>query len=152
MNDKDFLLKAIEQSKESVQQGGFPAGTVIVKDGKVIATGISVGNILHDPTSHGEVNAIRNASKALESSSLDGVTIYSSLEPCMMCLGASMWARVSRIVFACGKPSVSSEYYGGDYTSLEINKVFAQPIEIVHFKELENSALEIVHEWESSLS
>ena len=128
MNDKELLIQAIEQSRESVRQGGFPAGTVIVKDGKVIAKGISIGNILHDPTSHGEVNSIREACKNINSSSLEGATIYSSLEPCMMCLAASMWAMVTKIVYACGKSKVSTLYYGGNYKSIDLNNFLLKQI------------------------
>ena len=147
MNDKELLIQAIEQSRESVRQGGFPAGTVIVKDGKVIAKGISIGNILHDPTSHGEVNSIREACKNINSSSLEGATIYSSLEPCMMCLAASMWAMVTKIVYACGKSKVSTLYYGGNYKSIDLNNFLLKQIEIVQLSELENVSLEIISEW-----
>ena len=151
MNDKELLIQAIEQSRESVRQGGFPAGTVIVKDGKVIAKGISIGNILHDPTSHGEVNSIREACKNINSSSLEGATIYSSLEPCMMCLAASMWAMVTKIVYACGKSKVSTLYYGGNYKSIDLNNFLLKQIEIVQLSELENVSLEIISEWEKNL-
>ena len=151
MNDKELLIQAIEQSRESVRQGGFPAGTVIVKDGKVIAKGISIENILHDPTSHGEVNSIREACKNINSSSLEGATIYSSLEPCMMCLAASMWAMVTKIVYACGKSKVSTLYYGGNYKSIDLNNFLLKQIEIVQLSELENVSLEIISEWEKNL-
>lgn len=151
MKDKDFLSQAILQAKESVKQGGFPAGTIIVKDEKIIARGISIGNILHDPTSHGEVSAIREAYKNTKDSSIDGATIYSSLEPCLMCLGASMWANVSKIVYACSKSKVSSLYYGGNYQSADLNNTFLKKIEIVHFAELESESLKIVSEWEKTL-
>jgi len=151
MSDQEFILQAIEQAKESVKQGGFPAGTIIVKNGEVIARGISIGNILHDPTSHGEVSAIREASK-INVSDLSGATIYSSMEPCMMCLAASMWAGVSRIVFACGKEKVSPEYYGGKYKTEDLNEAFLKKIEVMHLSELENDSFQVVSDWEKSLS
>lgn len=144
--DKEFLLEAIEQAKESIKQGGFPAGTVIVKDGKIISKGISIGNILHDPTSHGEVSSIREACK--NNINLDGATIYSSLEPCMMCLATSMWSGVSKIIYACDKSKVSAEYYGGNYKTSDLNNTFLKKIEIVYIPEFENTVLEIVSGWE----
>jgi len=72
MDDKTFLLKTIELAKESVRQGGFSAGAVVVKDGKAISEGISIGEKLHDPTSHAETAAIREACKILGTSHLDG--------------------------------------------------------------------------------
>jgi guanine deaminase len=149
--DKKFLLEAIGQAKESIKQGGFPAGTIIVRGGKIISRGISIGNILHDPTSHGEVNAIREACKNIKSGDLKGATIYSSLEPCLMCLSASMWANVSKIVYACGKSKVSAEYYGGNYQSSDINNTFLKKIEIVQMKDLEDTSFEIISEWEKNL-
>ena len=151
MNDKDFLNEAINQSKESVRQGGFPAGTIIVRDGKIIGRGVSIGNILHDPTSHGEISTIRETCKNIKSRSLKGATIYSSMEPCLMCLGASMWAEVSNIVFACSKIRVSPEYYGGNYNTSELNNSFLRKIKISHVVEFENIALEVVTEWEKHL-
>jgi len=144
--DKKFLLEAIDQAKESIKQGGFPAGTIVVKDGKIISRGISIGNILHDPTSHGEINAIREACKNTNSNSLEGATIYSSLEPCMMCLSASMWANVSKMFYACGKSRVSADYYGGNYKTSDISEVFSKKIKIVQIPELENASLEIISE------
>lgn len=147
MDDKQFLEKAIMKAKESITQGGFPAGAIIVKDGKVIGEGISIGNILHDPTSHGETQCIRNACKNIQSSDLSGATLYASMESCAMCLNSCMWAGISKIVFALPKDNLSNLYYGGDYTTEDINKLFLKPIEIVQIKELEESPMEVVAEW-----
>ena len=108
--DKEFLQTAIENARESVRKGGFPAGAVVVKDGKVIGTGISIGNTLFDPTSHGEIAAIRNACLNLKSSDLSNAVIYTSMEPCTMCFSATMWAGINKIVYACSKEKVSEEY------------------------------------------
>ncbi len=152
MNDKNYLIQAIDQARESFKQGGFPAGALIVKDGKVVSRGISIGNILHDPTSHGEVNAIREACKNMQDCSLEGATMFSSLEPCLMCLGASMWASIGRIVYACSKMRVSAEYYGGNYQTINLNNAFLKKIEIIHLVELEDISLELISEWEKKIS
>lgn len=149
--DKDFLQKAIEQAKKSVAQGGFPAGAVIVKNGEIIGEGISVGNKLNDPTSHGEMAAIRAACKNLSTADLSGSILYASMQPCLMCLGASMWSAIPKIVFACPKEKVSAEYYGGHYQPSAINAELTRPIELVHFATLEDVSMAIVCEWEKSL-
>jgi len=151
MKDKQFLQRAIEKAKESVAYGGFPAGAVIVKDGVIVGEGISIGNKLNDPTSHGEMASIREACKNLQTSDLSGSILYASMQPCLMCFGASMWSSISKIVFACPKEKVSTEYYGGHYISSAINSELISPIELVHFVELENESLTVVHEWEKSL-
>lgn len=151
MNDKQFLQLALEQAKKSVSEGGFPAGTVIVKNGEVIGEGISVGNKLNDPTSHGEIAAIRAACKNLSTTDLSGSVLYASMQPCLMCLGASMWSAIPKIVFACPKNKVSTEYYGGHYEPSAVNAELTRPIELVHLAELEDESLVVVHEWEKSL-
>lgn len=149
--EKKFLLKAIEKAKESVAQGGFPAGAIVVKRGEIIGEGISIGNKLNDPTSHGEMSAIRGACKNLQTSDLSNAVLYASMQPCVMCFAASMWSSISKIVFACSKEKVSNDYYGGSYQISHINKEFANPIELVHLSELEEESLLVVREWENSL-
>ncbi|MCX6744121.1 MAG: nucleoside deaminase [Candidatus Parcubacteria bacterium] len=151
MDDKQFLLKAIIKAEESVAQGGFPAGAIVVKNGKIVGEGISIGNKLNDPTSHGEMAAIQEACKNLKTSDLSDSVLYASMQPCLMCLGASMWSAIPKIVFACPKEKVSADYYGGDYQSSAINSELTHPIELVHLAELEDKSLAIVREWEKSL-
>jgi tRNA(Arg) A34 adenosine deaminase TadA len=92
--NKKFMQKAIELSIDNVKQNkGGPFGAVVVKDGKIIATGANCVTSDNDPTAHAEVTAIRNACKALGSFQLDDCEIYTSCEPCPMCLGAIYWAR-----------------------------------------------------------
>ncbi|MBI2577849.1 MAG: nucleoside deaminase [Candidatus Wildermuthbacteria bacterium] len=151
MEDKEFLKLAITKAKESVREGGFPAGAIVVKDGEVIGEGISIGNKLNDPTSHGEIAAIRDACKNTKTSDLSGSVLYASMESCVMCLGAAMWSSVSKIVFACAKAKVSPNYYGGHYSLTQINKDFIRPIEVIHLPELEEESLVIVRDWEKTL-
>ncbi len=125
---EQFLKRAIQKSAESVNQGGFPAGAVIVKDNQIIGEGISIGNILHDPTSHGEIASIRDACKNLKTSDLSGATLYASMQPCIMCFSAAMWGGISQIVYACNKESVSPEYYGGHYNTKDKSPQLLRPI------------------------
>lgn len=100
MSENKFMRMAIELSKESVAKGGGPFGAVIVRDGQVIATGFNSVTILNDPTAHAEVSAIRAACQAVGGFNLKGCEIYSSCEPCPMCLSAIYWAGIDRIYYA----------------------------------------------------
>lgn len=95
-----FMKKAIRLSIANVEKGnGGPFGAVIVKDGKVIARGVNNVTSTNDPTAHAEVVAIRKACKTLKTYQLTGCEIYTSCEPCPMCLAAIYWARPDKIFF-----------------------------------------------------
>ncbi|MBI9055307.1 MAG: nucleoside deaminase [Bacteroidales bacterium] len=94
------MNEAIKLSINNIDNDGGPFGAVIVKDGKVIARGVNRVTSNIDPTAHAEVNAIREASKVLGTFDLSGCEIYSSCEPCPMCLGAIYWARLDKLFFA----------------------------------------------------
>ncbi len=97
-----FMRRAIELSVENAKSGrGGPFGCVIVRDGKIIAEGANRVTSANDPTAHAEVVAIREACKVLGSFQLDGCEIYTSCEPCPMCMGAIYWARPARVFYAC---------------------------------------------------
>ena len=99
-----LLLKlAIELAKENVKNGGGPFGAVIVKDGQIIAKGTNRVTSNNDPTAHAEIVAIRQACEKLNDFQLTDCIIYSSCEPCPMCLGAIYWARPKKLVFAANK-------------------------------------------------
>lgn len=102
MTPKELMQLAVRLSEENVKQGGGPFGAVIARDGKVIATGTNRVTSDCDPTAHAEVSAIRAAAKALGTFDLSGCEIYTSCEPCPMCLGAIYWAHLDRM------------YYGND--------------------------------------
>lgn len=97
--DVRFMEMAARLAEENVDRGGGPFGAVIVRDGKVIATGANSVTLTNDPTAHAEVNAIREACRKEQTFSLKGCTVYNSCEPCPMCLSALYWAGVSRIFF-----------------------------------------------------
>src|SRR4051812_12274638 len=89
----EFMRRAIALATENVTSGGGPFGCVIVRGGEIIATGVNQVTATNDPTAHAEVTAIRAACKALGSFQLHGCTIYTSCEPCPMCLAALYWSR-----------------------------------------------------------
>lgn len=110
MNNR-FLQECLEQAKKSALKGGFPAGAIIAKDKEVVSRGQSLGALLNDPTSHGEIAAIREACSILKTSSLTGCTLYSSMEPCQMCKSAAYWAGIKKIVYIVNKNSVNIDCY-----------------------------------------
>jgi guanine deaminase len=97
-----FMQKAITLATENVKSGrGGPFGAVIVRDGEVVATGANLVTATNDPTAHGEIVAIRNACSLLGTFQLNGCHIYTSCEPCPMCLAAIYWARCGAIFYGC---------------------------------------------------
>jgi len=96
----EFMKRAIELSVESVNNGGGPFGCVIVKDDKIIAEGSNKVTSNNDPTAHGEIVAVREACKKINNFSLNGCELYSTCEPCPMCLSAIYWARIEKIYYA----------------------------------------------------
>tara|TARA_Y100000590_G_C15342652_1_gene872030 strand:+ start:230 stop:694 length:465 start_codon:yes stop_codon:yes gene_type:complete len=96
----EFMKRAIELSVESVNKGGGPFGSVVVKDNKIIAEGSNKVTLSNDPTAHGEIVAIREACKRLNNFNLSGCVLYSTCEPCPMCLSAIYWARINEIFYA----------------------------------------------------
>jgi guanine deaminase len=103
MDDTDFLRHAVALARRHMEAGdGGPFGAVIVRDGRVIAEGWNQVTSANDPTAHAEMVAIRRAAAAVSSFSLAGATIYSSCEPCPMCLAAIYWARLDRVAAAIG--------------------------------------------------
>ncbi|MBX2973622.1 MAG: nucleoside deaminase [Flavobacteriales bacterium] len=100
--DIDYIRAAIALAKDGMERGdGGPFGCVIVKNGVIVGRGNNRVTSTNDPTAHAEVVAIREACRQLGSFQLDGCVLYTSCEPCPMCLGAIYWARPDRIVFAC---------------------------------------------------
>jgi guanine deaminase len=95
-----FMVRAIQLSIESVDSGGGPFGAVVVKNGEIIAEGFNQVTTTNDPTAHAEMVAIRKACAKLRSFELKDCELYTSCEPCPMCLGAIYWARMGRIYFA----------------------------------------------------
>ncbi len=119
------MKEAIRQAVENVRSGrGGPFGAIVVKDGRVIATGTNLVTALNDPTAHAEVNAIREACNALGTFQLRGCEIYTSCEPCPMCLGAIYWARPDRVYFAASAADAAGAGFDDSfiYDELKISK------------------------------
>jgi guanine deaminase len=121
-SDDLFLARAIELATENVANEGGPFGALIVRDGKVLAEGQNRVTATLDPTAHAEVVAIRAACQAAKDFSLAGATLYTSCEPCPLCLSAALWARIDRIVFAADRNDAAT----GGFDDLEFYELFAR--------------------------
>lgn len=120
--NKTYLMQAIELAKNNVKSGnGGPFGAVIVKDNKIIAQGVNTVTSTNDPTAHAEVNAIRNACKILNTFNLQGCQIYTSCEPCPMCLSAIYWARIEKIYYAADAMDAANSGFGDSFIYKEIS-------------------------------
>lgn len=100
MTNDELMREAIRLSEENVANGGGPFGAVIARGGEIIATGVNRVTASNDPTAHAEVSAIRRAAQQLGTFNLAGCEIFTSCEPCPMCLGAIYWARLDRVYYA----------------------------------------------------
>ena len=116
------MARAIQLSEDNIKRGGGPFGAVIVKDGDIIAEGFNQVTTQIDPTAHAEVTAIRNAAKALNNYDLSGCTIYTSCEPCPMCLGAIYWAKIDRMYYGNTKKDADDIGFKDDFIYKEIEK------------------------------
>lgn len=122
MAEEKFMNEAIRLSLETMRSGkGGPFGCVIVKDGKIIAEGFNQVTSNNDPTAHAEVVAIREACKKLNTFQLTGCEIYTSCEPCPMCLGAIYWARPDKLFYANTKSDAAKIGFDDDFIYQEIN-------------------------------
>ena len=120
MNDRELMMRAIKLSEESVRNGGGPFGAVIAKEGELIAEASNCVTIDCDPTAHAEVSAIRKATKKLGTFDLKGCVIYTSCEPCPMCLGAIYWARLDKIFYANDRKDAAAIGFDDDFIYKEI--------------------------------
>ncbi|AIB12406.1 cytidine deaminase [Azospirillum argentinense] len=119
--DTECLRRAIALSRTHMQgNAGGPFGAVIARDGRIIGEGWNCVTSTNDPTAHAEVVAIRNACRDLGSFSLAGATVYTSCEPCPMCLSAIYWARIGRIVYANGRDDAASIGFDDAFLYTEI--------------------------------
>lgn len=148
---KNFMQEAIRLSVTNVEEGkGGPFGAVVVKDGKIIAFGTNQVTANNDPTAHAEVVAIRNACTALNTFQLDGCEIYTSCEPCPMCLGAIYWARPDKLYYANSKEDAANIKFDDQFIYEEI----AKPVEerkLFTKQILRDEALVAFQKWSESI-
>lgn len=144
--DARFMEMAIQLSEENIDNGGGPFGAVIVKNGEVIATGTNRVVPNSDPTAHAEVMAIRSACERLGTFQLDGCTVYSSCEPCPMCLSALYWAGVDRICYGNTKDDAKAINFDDSFIYDQLELAYEdRSIKCEHF--MRNNALRAFRKW-----
>lgn len=140
------MRKAIELSRENVANGGGPFGAVIAKNGEIVATGVNRVTASCDPTAHAEVSAIRAAASKLVTFNLSGYEIYTSCEPCPMCLGAIYWARLDKMYYGNNKTDAKNIGFDDSfiYDELELKPENRKlPSEVL----LHDEAIKAFEEW-----
>lgn len=144
--DAKFMQMAIDLSVDNVDNGGGPFGAVIVKDGKVLSTGVNRVVPDNDPTAHAEVSAIRQACGSLKTYKLEGCTIYSSCEPCPMCLSAIYWAGIKRLCYGNTKADAKAIDFDDSFIYDQLDLDYDQrSIKCEHF--MRNAAQKAFRKW-----
>ena len=144
------MKRAIELSVENVDKGGGPFGSVIVKNNKIIAEGANKVTSTNDPTAHGEIVAIREACKKLNNFNLNGSELYSSCEPCPMCLSAIYWARISKIYFANSRADAQKIDFDDSLIYSELQKnINGRKIPMIQM--MRNEALRAFELWDKKI-
>lgn len=145
--DEKFMRRAIELAQVGIDKGeGGPFGCVIVKNGEIVGEGNNKVTSTNDPTAHAEVVAIRNACQNLQTFQLEDCVIYTSCEPCPMCLGAIYWARPKQIFYACNKSDAANVDFDDQFIYEEIER----PTEERHIKTvnfLREEGLKVFENW-----
>ncbi len=148
---EEFMRRAIELSRRNMKSGaGGPFGAVVVKDGKIVGEGWNKVTSINDPTAHAEVEAIRDACKNLGTFELKDCLLYTSCEPCPMCLAATYWARIGSIFYGNTRADAAAVQFDDDFLYQEIGKPLdrrAVPINQL----LHNEALTVFAEWTAKL-
>lgn len=150
LEDQKFMQMAIELSIENIDRGGGPFGAIIVRDGELIAEGANRVVPNNDPTAHAEVVAIRNACQKLQTFNLEGCTVYTSCEPCPMCLSALYWAGIERICYANTKRDAAAIEFDDSFIYDQLRLDYDhRSIHCEHF--MRNEALEAFVKWQNKV-
>jgi len=147
---EDYLKIAIQLARENVEKGGGPFGAIIVRKGEIIAQSGNTVTLSNDPTAHAEVNAIRQACQKLQTYKLDDCVIYSSCEPCPMCLSAIYWAHLSQVFFAATRDDAARAGFDDSLIYTEIPKPVAD--RLVPFRHISLSEAQLpFRNWQENL-
>lgn len=145
--DTEMIRRAVELAGESIKNGGGPFGAVITMEDRIISEGSNRVVIMFDPTAHAEIIAIRKASEILGTHDLSGCTLYSSCEPCPMCLGAVYWAGIRRVVYSSGRKDAARAGFDDDFIYREISLSPADRSVVFHQID-DPEAGEVFRRWE----
>ena len=146
MSHDKFMREAIRLSRENVKNGGGPFGAVIVKDGEILASGCNQVTTNNDPTAHAEVVAIRNACEKLGTFQLDDCIVYTSCEPCPMCLGAIYWARPKQVFYGNTKKDAADIGFDDDFIYQEL-ELDPDKRNVPFVEHLRDEAIEAFKDW-----
>ena len=144
---KNFITRAIELSLVSVRSNGGPFGCVIVKNNEIIAEGSNKVTIINDPTAHAEIVTIRKACKALNNFNLEGTEMYTSCEPCPMCLSAIYWSHIDKIYYSNTRLDAAKIGFDDNYIYNELSKQLSErkiPMQQLY----KEDAIKVFKEWE----
>ena len=147
MSDTEFMRRAIALSLAMLEQGSGPFGAVVVKNSEIISEGANHVTATNDPTAHAEIIAIREASRALHCFDLRGCELFTSCEPCPMCLGAIYWARLDRVYFGGGAADASQAGFADSFIYAEIAKPPSSRFVPMH-QLMRDQALDAFRAWE----
>jgi len=142
-----FMMRAIELSIKSVHSGTGPFGSVIIKDNKIISEGFNTVTLANDPTSHAEIAAIRIACKILNNFSLEGCDLYTTCEPCPMCLSAIYWARIDKVYYANTRDDAKKIDFSDALIYEELNKSIKER-KIPMYQLMRDEALKAFELWD----
>ncbi len=146
----EFMNEAIKLANSNVSSlNGGPFGAVIVKDGRIIGKGANMVTSMQDPTAHAEIVAIRDACKTLQTHQLEDCEIYTSCEPCPMCLGAIYWARPKKIYFACTKEDAANAGFDDSHIYDELS-LSDKERKIPSEQLMRDKAMRVFKEWETN--
>lgn len=147
MTDQDYMQKAIEIGQKGMRIGaGGPFGAIVVRNGEILSEAHNGVFTYNDPTAHAEVQAIRAACQKIDHYQLEGATLYTTCEPCPMCLGAIYWARPDRVVYACTKDDAAEAGFDDAFIYRELLLPLEQrTILLTHLDK--NQALTLFEEW-----
>lgn len=150
-NKRQYMQKAIKKAEENFIFGnGGPFGAVVVREGEIIAIAGNCVTSTNDPTAHAEVVAIREACKALETFDLSGCEIYASCEPCPMCLGAIMWARIDKLYFAANRADASRAGFDDEFFYAEL-ALPSDKRKLKPTKLLQDEAIKVFDKWNETI-
>lgn len=144
------MSEAIRLAIENVKSGnGGPFGAIIVKEEEIIGRGVNTVTSANDPTAHAEVNAIRDACKMIGNFQLNGCDIYTSCEPCPMCLGAIYWARPDKVFYAADKTDAAEAGFDDSFIYKEIGKEYSSR-RIPFISIMRKDSLQIFTDWKNN--
>jgi len=150
-DDNYFISVSIELAREGMNSNlGGPFGAIVVKDQKIVGRGQNRVTSSNDPTAHAEVNALRDACQQLSTFELSGCTLYTSCEPCPMCLGAIYWGRVDRIVFAATRHDAASANFDDEWLYEEV--ALSWPERKLNYQQISQpDAAQLFDEWNAKV-